>query len=63
MSVPPAGITVEAWQEAIRAGFHATDEASRREVEDILAAAVPALGLIPVQSASGGSREGRAAFL
>jgi hypothetical protein len=62
MIVPPAGITVEAWQEAIRAGFHATPEASRREVEDILAAAVPALGLIPAQTASSVSHKERVAY-
>lgn len=50
MSVPPEGITTEAWQEAIRAGYHATPEASRREIEEILAAAVPALGLVPAQA-------------
>lgn len=49
MNVPPDGISPEAWQEAIRAGFHATPEASRREIEEILIAAVPALGLIPEQ--------------
>lgn len=52
MNVPPAGISEVAWQEAIRAGFHATPEASRREIEEILTAAVPALGLIPAQSQS-----------
>jgi len=52
MNVPPPGISDEAWADAVRAGFHATDDASRREVEKILAAAVPALGLIPSQSAS-----------
>jgi hypothetical protein len=50
MNVPPDGITAEAWQEAIRAGFHATPEASRREVEEILIAAAPALGLVPEQA-------------
>jgi hypothetical protein len=50
MNVPPDGISTEAWQEAISAGFHATPEASRREIEEILIAAVPALGLIPAQS-------------
>jgi hypothetical protein len=50
MNVPPPGITDEAWQEAIRAGFHATPEASRREIEEILIAAVPALGLVPAQA-------------
>jgi hypothetical protein len=50
MNVPPDGISSAAWQEAIRAGFHATPEASRREIEEILIAAVPALGLIPEQS-------------
>ena len=49
MKVPPAGISAEAWQEAVRAGFHATPEATRREIEEILAAAVPALGLVPLQ--------------
>lgn len=51
MSARPEGITEEAWQEAIRAGFHATPEASRREVEEILVAALPVLGLVPAQAA------------
>lgn len=55
MSARPAGITEEAWQEAIRAGFHATPEVSRREVEEILVAALPLLGLIPAQATGTGS--------
>ena len=55
MRTRPSGISEEAWQEAIRAGYHATPEVSRREVEEILAAAFPALGMVPVQSRPVGS--------
>jgi ATP sulfurylase len=55
MRTRPSGISEDAWQEAIRAGFHATPEVSRREVEEILVAALPALGVIPTQARSAGS--------
>jgi ATP sulfurylase len=56
MRTRPSGISEEAWQEAIRAGFHATPEVSRREVEEILVAALPALGMIPAQTRPVGSQ-------
>ena len=50
----PAGITDEAWEEAVRAGFHATADTSRSEVAEILAAAVPVLHLLPRQASAEG---------
>jgi hypothetical protein len=49
MRTPPAGIPDETWDEAVRAGFHATSDASRSEVAEILAAAMPVLQQIPQQ--------------
>lgn len=51
MTTPPPGIPQDAWDDAVRAGFHATSDASQREVAAILAAAVPVLNRIPRQPA------------
>lgn len=49
MNQPPEGIPTETWEEAVRAGFHATADATRSEVADILAAALPVLQHVPHQ--------------
>jgi len=50
MHTPPPGVPDQTWAEAVAAGFHATSDASRSQVAEILAAALPVLHVIPHQA-------------